>query len=268
MPSASLFSLRRLVNAEYIWFCAPKRIFSSEANQNVLNVAPPQLLLFPAKRKTQTSNQTKNFVLKWTKLFQGIRFSCTRIILTLSQCCSFCSCLFFHLPFSKAMFNALLKCWFVSVLMSSMLVTPWKKITSSIWAICSTTSLFWCILSDLHFQVPGSWNFQVLYVLPKALKAIMVILRCLQLSRVFSLLLFKIKYLCSYSPGQVEKFVKDLCFWIGNFMREMFRTCRGSQLTFHLQLVFIKLPKSNSLLQDGHFISVHSLSFKTSALIQ
>lgn len=80
-------------------------------------------------------------------------------------------------------------------------------------------------------------------------------------------LLFKFKYLFCCSPGQIEKFVKNLCFWVGNFMCQMFRICRVYQLTLHLQLVHIKLPKSNSPLQEGHFISVHSLPFKIFALV-
>lgn len=47
----------------------------------------------------------------------------------------------------------------------------------------------------------------------KSLKAIMVTLRCLEFSRVFSLLLFKIKYLFGYSSGQVGKFVSELAIY-------------------------------------------------------
>lgn len=112
-------------------------------------------------------------------------------------------------------------------------------------------------MHPIRLALPGLWWC----VPPKVLNAIIVLLRCLQLSRVFSLLLFKIKYLFSYSPGQVGKSVKDLCFWVGNFMRQMFRICS-------LSAQFNKLPKSNSLLQEGHFISVHTLPFEISALLQ
>lgn len=107
-------------------------------------------------------------------------------------------------------------------------------------SLCSTASLF----CSIRLALPGLWWD----VPPKALKAIMVTLRCLEFSRVFSLLLFKIKYLFGYSSGQVGKFVSKLAIsW------EMFRSCRVYQLAFHLQLVFNKLPKLNSLLKEGSF---------------
>lgn len=98
------------------------------------------------------------------------------------------------------------------------------------------------------------------YVPPKALKAIMVILRCLLLSRMFFL---KLNIFFKLNIPSVILQVK-----LGNLLRIFASELpvsweRRSGLVEFISspFTFNKLPKSNSLFQEGHFISVHTLPF-------